>query len=106
MSETTDTYRTQLREVNEELDLLRTLHDHKLFKKQLTWLQDQVDTLRNNYELIEPGGLDGLINKEFLRGQISGLRIATECFEGRKEELEDAADVLKKALSETIKEEE
>lgn len=59
----------------EALQILLSSQGWSLVKE---WLEGQVRSRRDAYELEAGKGMDDLIAREYLRGEIAGLRLALE----------------------------
>jgi len=93
-------YAERLKDANDKLDLLRSLERHEGFKVYLGVLGENLQAMRNQYELAEVTGMDGLIVQESLRAGVAATRLALEYVSLRVKELEEE----KSLISETIRE--
>lgn len=101
-----DVLLSQLKEERDILERLEALKNNEFFQAYMRNVRDQLDRRREEYEQLQPTGLDSLVVNEFLRGSIAGLTIAVKLFEDWHATAEDSVESIKEALLEMEPEDE
>lgn len=83
-----------LREVQEELALVRGLVKHAAWKQLMEIAGKQLTTRTDNVILIPVTGADACFGQEFMKGEIAGIRLFMNLPRILEEQLEDEIKLL------------
>jgi hypothetical protein len=87
-----------LRAAQEERSRLLSLTHHAGWKWYQDILEVQVTARRNHFELVPLQKMDEVLAEQFLKGEISALRLAQTIINARVEELESEIEEHEKVL--------
>lgn len=85
-----------LREVQEELALVRGLVKHSAWKQLMDIAAKQLTTRTDNVILVPVAGADACYGQEFMKGEIAGIRLFMNLPRILEEQLEDELKTLTK----------
>jgi len=93
-------YAAQFTAIKEELEEYQGLVITAGYKRFMTVLNGNLVNLRNEMELAETTGIDSLVARESLRGEIAATRLALEFIDRRISDLTEQREMISLEMKE------